>query len=74
MLAALPCARRLGSAGFVVLTAALPASWAEAAQKETAASRHAAYSVEQAAAGADFYGDVCAACHLSDLTGSFEAT
>ena len=74
MLAALPCARRLGSAALVVLTATLPSSWAEAAQKETAASRHAAYSVEQAAAGADVYGDVCAACHLSDLAGSFEAT
>ncbi|HXV59463.1 MAG TPA: PQQ-binding-like beta-propeller repeat protein [Vicinamibacteria bacterium] len=33
-----------------------------------------AYTNEQAAAGADLYGNVCAACHLADLSGSFEAT
>ena len=61
--------RRFAAA--LALTAILPAGHVSAQAPQQA--RQAAYSADQADAGAVVYQQQCAACHLPNLSGSFEA-
>ena len=61
------------SAAVVVALAVLSFPGGRAAAQQPDGSGQAAYTAEQAEAGADVYTQQCASCHLANLTGSFEA-
>ena len=58
---------------FVTLFASVVLTTATASAQVPARARQASYSADQAEAGAAVYREACAACHLPNLRGSFEA-
>ncbi len=68
-----PDHRRPDGSTWSMVAAALAAALALAPSEATAQLASAAYTAAEAAAGEAIYEQACAACHMSNLSGSFEA-